>query len=408
MERANHFVGDRWSEQVRAARRSFAPLAGLLLAGCGAGSSLPATGAAPVSESPAQAVAPAKRPPSTKDASQTSAANEVRPPATPEAALQPQEDEAATSERRVTVHTDARGQKWLGDVPYDVFFNDPLAVAAEGRPASTSADNQSLSASPAKAPHPATSGGSVPEKGPAADGKSNAPSKHDWNRFVEMDVLDAEVKRIRNDLAAQLQSVGKYNSHYQEIAVAGATLAAVAEIVAEHAGSVSWKNNAPLVRDLGTKIHDAASAPGGQACQATKTPYEQMVDALDGNVPAGVAPSQPERDFAEVASRDAVMKRMDRSFQWLKKSGPAPQVLRKQSGNAIHESTLLAALGRVIAVGHYDSADDPKYKAHSDELTKAASDVAAAVKSDDASAFSDAVGRVQKRCDACHAEFRFK
>ncbi len=163
-----------------------------------------------------------------------------------------------------------------------------------------------------------------------------------------------------------------------------------------------------LVRDLGMKIHDAASAPGNPACQATKTPYEQLVDALDGNVPAGVSPSQPQRDFAEVASRDAVMKRMDRSFQWLKKSGPARQVLRKQAGNAIHESTLLAALGRVIAVGHYDSADDPKYKAHAVELTESATAVAAAVKSDDAAAFSDAVGRVQKRCDACHAEFRFQ
>jgi len=361
-----------------------------------------------VAETPTQAVAPSKRPPVTKDAHQNSAAKDIGSTATPEAALQPQEEETAAGERRVTVHTDARGQKWLGDVPYDVFFNDPLAVAAEGRPAPTSADNQALTAAPAKSANPVNSGGSAPEKGPGAGEKSNAPSKHDWNRFVEMDVLDAEVKRIRNDLAAQLQSVGKYNSHYQEIAVAGATLAAVAEIVAEHPGSVSWKNNAPVVRDLGTKIHDAASAPGGQASQATKTPYEQMVDALDGNVPAGVAPSQPERDFAEVASRDAVMKRMDRSFQWLKKSGSAQQVLRKQSGNAIHESTLLAALGRVIAVGHYDSADDPKYKAHSDELTKAASDVAAAVKSDDASAFGDAVGRVQKRCDACHAEFRFK
>lgn len=225
---------------------------------------------------------------------------------------------------------------------------------------------------------------------------------------MEIDILDAEVKRIRNELAAQLQSVAKYNSHYQEIAVAGTTLAAVAEIVAEQAGSLSWKENAPLVRDLGLKIHDAASAPGGSAFQATKTPYEQLVDALDGNVPAGVAAAQPQRDFAEVAGRGPLMKRMDRAFQWLKKSGPAPQVLRKESANAIHESSLLAALGRVIAVGHYDSADDAKYKSHATELTQAASAVAAAARADDAAAFGDAVGRVQKRCDACHADFRFQ
>ncbi len=129
---------------------------------------------------------------------------------------------------------------------------------------------------------------------------------------------------------------------------------------------------------------------------------------LDGNTPAGAASAPPERDFAEVAGREGLMKRMDRSFQWLKKSGPADQLLRKQSGNAIHESSLLAALGRVIATGHYDSADDAKYKSHAGELTQAASAVAAAAKSEDAAAFTDAVGRVQKRCDACHADFRFQ
>jgi len=391
-----------------------ASIAALFLVGCGGGSSFPGNGAAPVADSPAPVVAPGKRTSSTKAATQNSAAKNVRSAAMPQTDLHPREDDAAAGlERRVAVHTDAQGRKWLGDVPYDVFFDDPLTVAAEGRPAASSVDNPSLAVAPtnsaaiAKAPNPRSGDGSLSEKSPPTAGKSNSPSKHDWDRLVEMDVLDAEVKRTRNDLAAQLQSAGKYNSHYQEIAVAGATLAAVAEIVAEHAGSVSWKNNAPLVRDLGMKIHDAASASGSQAYQATKTPYEQLVDALDGNVPAGVAPSQPQRDFAEVASRGAVMKRMDRSFQWLKKSGPAKQVLRK-AGNAIHESTLLAALGRVIAVGHYDSADDPKYKAHANELTKSATDVAAAVKSDDAAAFDDAVGRVQKRCDACHAEFRFQ
>lgn len=216
------------------------------------------------------------------------------------------------------------------------------------------------------------------------------------------------MKRIRNDLTAQLQSVAKYNSHYQDIALAGATLAMVSEIVAEHSGSVSWKANAPLIRDLGMKIHDAAKAPGASALHATKTAYEELVDALDGNASASAAAAQPQRDFSEVAKREAVMKRMDHSFQWLKKGGPAPQILKKQAANALHEASLLAALGRVITVGHYDSADDPKYKAHADDLTKSAAAIAAAVKSDDPTAFADAVNRVQKRCDACHADYRFQ
>jgi cytochrome c556 len=420
MERRNQIVGGRWSEQVRGAGRNLTPIAalvffGCVLFGCGGGSSPPGTGASPVNESPAHSAASRDRSAAAKVLPQNSAVEESRQTAKPQADLRPQGDEAATGvERRVAVHTDAQGRKWLGDVPYDVFFDDPLAVAAEGKPAESGADNRSAAIASAgatatgKVPNRGSTAAGVPEKGPPTS-ESHAPTaKHDWNRLIEMDVLDAEVKRIRNELAAQLQSVAKYNSHYQEIAVAGATLAAVAEIVGEHPGSVSWKNSASMVRDLATKIHDAASASGSPAFKAARTSYEQVVDVLDGNVPAGVAPSQPERDFAEVANRVGVMKRMDRSFQWLKKSGPAQQVLRKQAGNAIHESTLLAALSRVIAVGRYDSADDPKYKAHADELAKSAAAVAASVKSEDATAFSDAVARVQKRCDACHADFRFQ
>jgi cytochrome c556 len=396
MARANQQAGKRRSDAVRSAGKELASIAALFFVGCGGGSAPSAT--AMVAESPTRTATASKPVSTTKISPQPATTDE--PP--------------AGSENRVAVRTDAQGRKWLGDVPYDVFFNDPLAVAAEGQPAAGAAGSETVAAAPANAsvtakmPNAdAAPTGAQQKSHPAAE-KPAAGSKHDWNKLVDIDVLDAEVKRIRNELAAQLQSVAKYNSHYQEIAVAGTTLAAVAEIVAEHTGTVSWKENAPLVRDLGKKIHDAASAAGSAACQATKAPYEQLVDVLDGNTPAGAASAPPERDFAEVAGREGLMKRMDRSFQWLKKSGPAEQLLRKQSGNAVHESSLLAALGRVIATRHYDSADDAKYKSHASELTQAASAVAAAAKSEDAAAFTDAVGRVQKRCDACHADFRFQ
>ena len=129
------------------------------------------------------------------------------------------------------------------------------------------------------------------------------------------------MKRIRTELTAGLQSVGKYNARYQEIAVAGATLAALAEIVIELPRSSSWKEHAANVRDLAASIHDAAKALGGPAYQATKAPTDQLMDVLDGNLPAGLPAAEPMRDFSQVANRSALMKRMDRSFQRLKKGG---------------------------------------------------------------------------------------
>ena len=332
------------------------------------------------------------------------------------------DDPSSGNENRPIVRTDAQGRKWLGDVPYDVFFDDPLAVAAEDQGANSAGGGSNagrheppgkpevVKASKAETPASARANRSSP----AAD--QSTSSKNDWNRLVDIDVLDAEVKRIRNQLTADLQSVSSYNGHYQEIAVAGATLAAVAEIVGEHSGSLSWKNNAGTVRDLGTKIHDAASKPGSPACQATKAVAEQLVDVLDGNSAGGTPQSPSQRDFADVADRNGVMKRMERSFQSLKKGGSGSG--KKESGSgggsgggggeAMHEALLLAAFARVIAAGHYESADDPKYKAHANELSKSAAAAAEALKADDAAAFGEAVSRVQKRCDACHADFRFQ
>jgi hypothetical protein len=320
------------------------------------------------------------------------------------------------------VRTDAQGRKWLGDVPYDVFFDDPLAVAAEGRtevpakgaPSDTSSKGKTTVAAAertrapmARSGAPAAPDNSVTSSAASTGGAKPSVAATDWSAVIDSDTLDAEVKRIRTDLTAGLQSVGKYNARYQEIAVAAATLAALAEIVAEESGAASWKPHAPSVRDLDAATHDAAKALGGQAYQATKAPAEQLMDVLDGNVPAGLPASEPMRDFSQVANRGALMKRMDRSFQRLKKGGTAQPLLKNNAVQAMEDATMLAVLSRVISVGRYESADDPKYHGHATDLTRAATDLATATKSGEAPAFADALTRIQKRCDACHADFRF-
>jgi hypothetical protein len=325
-------------------------------------------------------------------------------------------------ERQVSEHTDAQGRKWLGDVPYDVFFDDPLGVAAEGRSenrpkgaltespksksevATVERPHASSTTAPTSATDAVPSAAAKPAGGTAA---KPAGASAEWGELIDADVLDAEVKHIRTELTAGLQSVGKYNAHYQEIAVSAATLAALAEIVVELPRSTSWKEHAANVRDLAASIHDSAKALGGQAYQATKGPSDQLMDVLDGNVPAGLPAAEPMRDLAQVANRSSLMKRMDRSFQHLKKGGSAQQLLKKDAGQAVEDAAILAVLSRVISVGHYDSADDPKYHGQATELTRAASDLATAAKSGEAPAFADALTRIQKRCDACHADFRF-
>jgi hypothetical protein len=314
-------------------------------------------------------------------------------------------ESAADGERQVAEHTDAQGRKWLGDVPYDVFFDDPVSVAAEGRSANRGKpeERQPQGTAPVAAREnprasQSKSGTSLAEAAPTASGKPRpGPSKKsggsatDWSALIDPETLDAEVKQIRTELTAGLQSVGKYNSRYQEIAVSGSTLAALAEIVSQSPRSVSWKEHAANARDLAAAIHDSAKALGSQAYQTTKNSSDQLMDVLDGNLPAGLPTSEPTRDFAQVANRGALMKRMDRSFQRLKKGGTAQQLLKKDAAQAIEDAAILGVLSRVIAVGHYDSADDPKYREQAADLTRAASDLTTSAKSGEAPAFADAL-----------------
>jgi cytochrome c556 len=336
------------------------------------------------------------------------------------------EPSAADVEKQVAERTDAQGRKWLGDVPYDVFFDDPLAVASEGRSTTPSPGQTNPKAGLASTER--TSGASGPTAPPGRSDPSNkkaaspgalastltggpaskpVAASSDWSELIDAETLDAEVKHIRTDLTAGLQSVGKYNARYQDLAVSGATLAALAEIVVELPRSASWKEHAANVRDLAASVHDSAKALGGQAYQATKGASDQLTDVLDGNIPAGLPAAEPMRDFSQVANRSALMKRMDRSFQRLKKGGTAQQLLKKDAAQAIEDAAMLSVLSRVISVGHYESADDPKYRGHATELTRSATDLATAAKSGEAPAFADALTRIQKRCDACHADFRF-
>src|SRR5580700_334719 len=86
---------------------------GLILVGCSGGSSNPG----PVTQSVPPSLPAAKPAPDPKKS----------------ADVPKQGDESVEGlEHRVAVHTDANGRKWLGDVPYDVFFDHPLEVAAEG------------------------------------------------------------------------------------------------------------------------------------------------------------------------------------------------------------------------------------------------------------------------------------
>jgi len=311
------------------------------------------------------------------------------------------------------VRTDSSGRKWVDDVPLDVWFDDPLAVAGSGIELTGAAQGTSS----------ATSGNSpVARAGSDSGAHSNAPASgataadpgtttggtgEDWTALVPAEVLDAEMKSIRNELNAALQSVGKYNAKYKDVAVMGATLAAAGAIAVDHAGPLRWKEVAPHVRDLGARIEEAAQGVGSEPYDAARKQYEMLAGLLGGNSPAGLEAAEPHVEFSQCVSRGGLMQRMERGFQTLKKEMTTEKDFGSRSETAAHEASLLAAFGRVIAARDYDSADEPEYAAHAQELVKSSLEMARAARTSDFAGFTAARDRVQKKCDECHAEYRF-
>lgn len=340
--------------------------------------------APPVSNAPAPTSAPAAPMP-------------VAQPAEP-AALQPPAEPPPQAAKSL-VRTDESGRKWVGDIPYDVWFDDPLAVVADDTEVTTAPAAAEVPESPET-----TEATETPDATPAVEGSKPA---RDWAAILPPDIVTAEVKNIRNRLSDSLQSVGRYNGNYKEIQIEGATLAALGSIVSKHAPDVSWAPRAAYVRDLGAQLEQNAQKLGREAYQSTRRPFEQVETVLDGSVPTDVKEPEPAIDVSERADRSGLMKRIDNAFQWLRKEATSAASLKSNRDRAVHEASILTALTIVAAEGQYASADEEKYQQHATEMTDAGSTAIQAIRDQEYETFANSLNLIEKKCNDCHQEYRF-
>jgi hypothetical protein len=228
--------------------------------------------------------------------------------------------------------------------------------------------------------------------------------------LISAAVLDAEAKSVRNQLTASLRTVATYNSDFQSIQWDAAALCALAGIAIEHPDPLSWKDKAPHVRELAQKIEMAAQERGRPAFEATQTAYEQLVAVMSGNEPAGLEPAEPSVPFAESAGRGGIMRRMQESYDWLNKNINSAERLKDPANKdqLVLETSLLAALTRVISLEGYDSADEPNYGQEAKALLQDAVDARSGAEAGSYEAFREAVDRMGTRCNNCHSVYRFE
>ncbi|RLS38641.1 MAG: hypothetical protein DWH81_09690 [Planctomycetota bacterium] len=297
--------------------------------------------------------------------------------------------------------------KWIGTIPYDVFYDQPLVVASD----TTSVNGVTPPQSSATAP--ATAGTSPSE--PSDPSVTSAPATgstpavatghNDWGKIIPLDLALEAVKVARTEMNASLQTVPKYNAGLTTIQQNAALMGMLAVVIAEHPEAANWKAKAKYVRDLCYEIQGKATEKGGAAKQATSDLFEQITTILDGGSPPEKE-SQDSVPYVEVADRSEMMKIIDKTMNHLKSNIGDAKRMKEQANEVTRDLSVLRALGVMMSDPSYDAADNPEYQTYTKAFIDGAALGVEAVKTDKFDEFQTALNRLNTSCNDCHPKFR--
>ena len=282
-----------------------------------------------------------------------------------------------------------------------MFFEDPLAVAAEGAPI-----ERRESPDGRRSDHSApTDAGAEPivETHPKG-GPTETPGI--WERLISGEDLAGETLAIRASLADKLQSIGKYNGNYKQARYDAATLAALAVIAGEHSEAPGWRTESRYIRDVSAQIARLAVGPGDRNFKPTRAAYDQLELLLSGRPPPGLQETAEKIPVSELVTRTPLMYRMERTFNWMKTTVNTEQQFKRESSKLAHEGAVLATLARVIAEAGYPDADVDEYQSYSLVLSDSGLGVIEAVKDGNFAAYRAALDGGGKACAECHLSFK--
>jgi len=287
------------------------------------------------------------------------------------------------------------GKKWIGEVPQDIYFPDPLQVATDRRPVGggAKAANSPAAASPSATPKTAAGKDAT---------KSTASAVADWKSLITIETLSSEIKKIRNELTGHLQNVGKFNSGMVAIPAHGATLAVLADVATRHPGKVSWKTKAKFVRDLSAQMFSNDLARGRKSFEQVKGPFEKIVEILDGSEPAELPESKDQAVFSDVASFGGVMQRMDQGFKWIQTNARDEESYKENSERVRHEAAILAVMARVIEEEGYGFSDDEDFVKYANQMLKACQTIEVSIKNEKFEDYDKAISAIDQLCTRCH------
>jgi hypothetical protein len=336
--------------------------------------------------------------------------NPSAPQAQPAAASEPTGPTAAAPAAETTpvVNTSAKDPRtnWIGNVPYDVFFDRPLDVyrdstAVGGAP--TESEPMPESMPPETVASNGTTAETSPMPEPASDAAAGEAGEPDWAGLAPIELLNEEVKELRTRLTANLQTVATYNGNTEAIVTDGNILASIAAVIERHPGELNWKEKAGHVRGLAYDMYLSAGNSGRGPFENTKAPFEQLTTILDGGPADGEA---EEAALSDVGDRAEIMKRIDEGFGWLRADINTESRLKEDKERVIREASVLATLARIIGDPNYEDATADTYKMFLQQFIDGCQGMVAAANAENFAQYESARNMVDGTCTPCHQEHR--
>lgn len=331
-------------------------------------------------------------------------APQTQPAAVPAAttATQQTATEATTQTSAVT-----GGTKWLGKVPYDVFYDRPLDKIGQAPELGATVSSVATMASTPNDSAMASSSTPTGTAAPASNGADTTGGDNDaWSSVISAEVLDAESKVIRSRLSAALQSLSTYNRSIDAITNDAIIMSAVAGVAENYDADMRWKDRAPTVRTLAYEVYENVGDKGRKAFTATQVPFEKMATLLNGGNVDGIEVDE-DVPFADYADRSSLMSRVDSTFKWLRSTIVSDANLKSNQEDVVREASVLAMIAAMIKHDSYDYHEEKEYQKFCNDFLNASRDASNAAEQMVFSDFQDAISRINTSCNECHNQYAF-
>lgn len=329
---------------------------------------------------------------------------------TPAAVTASDDTDVGRSRRQNERWKDANGVEYLGDVPLDVFFDQPHMVASNttplnGSPVSvpetTQGSETAIAATMPNGAEPETSAtGTETEPEPAE------PAGKSWEELIPMEVLTSEINSTRNFLNQTLQSVGSYNRSMLMVPPKAASMAVLSGVVMEYPVDINWKEDAIYVRDLARQMNESTLQPGKKDQDRLLRLFESMASILDRSRPAGLNEPEPEDSFADTAEMRFVMMRMAEAQKRMKDEAGTESAFSSKKDLINHEAAILGTMTHVVTLPGYGYADDAEFLGYAKKISDAAREIRNAATASDFNSYELSLSRISTACQECHSAYK--